>query len=245
VTPIERGSGVSLWRQIEQALEREIAGYPADQPFPTEAQLSRRFGVNRHTVRRAVAGLVQRGLLRVEQGRGTFVADHAIDYVVGTRTRFSENLLRQGVQPGRAFTRIEEVPASPEIAASLQLEPGAPVLELESVGTADGRPVSFSLTRLALERLPGIRDALGRKASITAALAESGIADYRRRSTRVIARPATEDERQVLRLLPHRPVLVTESIDVDARGRPILFGTARFAADRVQLVLETPDEMKA
>ena len=51
--------------------------------------LSERFGVNRHTVRRAISTLVEQGLLRVEQGRGTFVAEDVVEFVVGERTRFT------------------------------------------------------------------------------------------------------------------------------------------------------------
>ncbi|WP_293761837.1 GntR family transcriptional regulator, partial [uncultured Aquitalea sp.] len=81
---IERGSGVAVWRQIENTLAEEIAGgrLQAGERLPTELQLAERFGVNRHTIRRAVSTLVERGLLRVEQGRGTFVQDNAIDYAI-------------------------------------------------------------------------------------------------------------------------------------------------------------------
>jgi GntR family phosphonate transport system transcriptional regulator len=41
-----------------------------------------------------------------------------------------------------------------------------------------------------------------------------------------------------LRLNPGRPLLVVDSVDVSADGRPILTSHARFAADRVELVVE-------
>ena len=46
-----------------------------------------------------MAALASRGLVRIEQGRGTFVHDNAIDYVVGRRTRVEANL----VGANRAF----------------------------------------------------------------------------------------------------------------------------------------------
>ena len=49
------GRGVAQWRQIADTLRADIAGGtlgPGDQ-LPTEARLAARFGVNRHTVRRA------------------------------------------------------------------------------------------------------------------------------------------------------------------------------------------------
>jgi GntR family phosphonate transport system transcriptional regulator len=238
---IERRSGIALWHQIEERLAEEIdrGAYASDVALPTEAALSQRFGVNRHTIRRAIAGLANRGLLRVEQGRGMFLADHAIDYALGPRTRFSENLLQQGRQPAHEILRLIEVPAPPEAMRALGLTAHAATLLMEGVSSADGRPISLSTTYFPTARLPGIAAALRQHVSITAALGSIGFGDYRRRSTRVTARPASEEERQRLRLLEGRPLLVTESINVDQADRPITYGIARFAADRVQLVLET------
>src|SRR3546814_8669073 len=47
--------------------------------LPTEAELAARFRVNRHTLRRAIGGLVDRGLVRVEQGRGIFVRENVLE----------------------------------------------------------------------------------------------------------------------------------------------------------------------
>jgi GntR family phosphonate transport system transcriptional regulator len=64
---LARREGVALWRQIQQAIEREIAA-GAHKPgarLPTEAELAARFAVNRHTVRRAMEELEGRGLIRI------------------------------------------------------------------------------------------------------------------------------------------------------------------------------------
>src|ERR1700756_4005616 len=96
-TLLERGAGVAVWRQIEQILAKEIAasGFGDNGRLPSESELAKRFGVNRHTVRRAMLGLAAQGLVSVEQGRGTFVQPGAIDYTIGRRTRFTENLREQ------------------------------------------------------------------------------------------------------------------------------------------------------
>src|SRR5260370_38138540 len=82
-----REAGVALWRRIMRALESEIAAgtLPPGGRLPTEAQLSQRFDVNRHTVRRALEEMSRNGLVRVEQGRGSFVAEDLLDYTLGPR----------------------------------------------------------------------------------------------------------------------------------------------------------------
>ena len=99
--PLRRGGGVAVWQQIVTLLRAEIAGggHPPGTQLPTEAALARRYGVNRHTVRRAIAVLAEDGLLRVEQGRGTFVQPQFLDYEIGRRTRFSEIIARHRKEP--------------------------------------------------------------------------------------------------------------------------------------------------
>ncbi|BCT77605.1 GntR family transcriptional regulator [Sinomonas cyclohexanicum] len=58
----------------DELLDRIIAGeFPPDSSVPGELELSARHDVSRMTVREAVKTLAAQNILRVEQGRGTFV----------------------------------------------------------------------------------------------------------------------------------------------------------------------------
>ena len=240
VEGVERGSGVTLWRQIAERLSADLlsgALKPGDR-LPTELDLASRYAVNRHTVRRAVAALADQGYLRVEQGRGTFVAEHMLDYVLGRRTRFHANLRAQGREPGgRVFgQRIER--AEPTVARELQLRAGARVLVLEHVGEADGVPITYSTHYFPAERFNGLAELYAASSSITAALKALGVPDYTRQQTRLSARLPTEIEARHLNQAPARPLLQAEAINVDPEGRPIQFSITRFAGDRVQMLVE-------
>ena len=63
--------------------------------------------------------------------------------------------------------------------------------------------------------------------------------DYFRKLTRVTTRMPKREEADILRQPYNRPVLLTESIDVDGDDQPISFGTTVWAGDRIQLVFET------
>ena len=70
----ELAPGVTLWRRIADDLEQAIAlgTHAAGERLPGEVEIAARFGVNRHTVRRALAELTERGLVRAERGSGTW-----------------------------------------------------------------------------------------------------------------------------------------------------------------------------
>ena len=75
----------SLWSSIADTLRDEIAQgifRPADK-LPTEAALSARFGVNRHTVRHALAELAKAGTVHARRGAGVFVTAKPTDYQIG------------------------------------------------------------------------------------------------------------------------------------------------------------------
>jgi GntR family phosphonate transport system transcriptional regulator len=238
-TLLERGSGVAVWRQIAHRLEGDLrAGHlEAGARLPTEAELAARFTVNRHTVRRAIAELAARGLVRVEQGRGTFLQDLVIDYPLRRRTSFSANLMAQGREPAHDLLDVLETTADAEVAGRLGLWRGARVVYSTSIGLADGVPVSDGRSWFPSARFPGLAERLRQEQSISAVLASYGLADYRRQVTRVLARLPSAEEAARLKQPASEPVLVTEAIDVDLEGRAIRYGATCFAGARVQLTV--------
>lgn len=239
---VERRSGVALWRQIADQIRQGIgAGALAiEGRLPPEIDLSKRFGVNRHTVRSAIAALVQEGVLRAEQGRGTFVESRKrLSYPISTRTRFSTGL--EGQTRERKSNLIEHAvePASSRVAEALALTEGAGVIRLEGLSEADGRPISRATGWVDATRFKGFEKAYRKTGSITAAFKSFGIDDYLRRSTVVSARHADSSDLESMKLSPGAIVLVTLSTNVDMDGRPIQFTETRFAADRVELSVLT------
>jgi len=230
----------TIWQQIATTLRAEIAAGtpPPGGRLPSEAALAARFAVNRHTVRRALDALAREGLIQIAQGRGSFVAEDVLDYAIGPRTRFSEWIRRHNREPGGQVLRLIELPAEASVARGLGVAEGGPVILLERLGLADGRPVSLTTHHFPAALGPGLLDALRDWPGISAALAAIGIADYRRQVSRVTARAPTAEEAALLRIPRSRPLLVAENVNVDAAGRVVEFGLARYPTPRVQLVFE-------
>ncbi|UTF51108.1 phosphonate metabolism transcriptional regulator PhnF [Desulfomicrobium sp. ZS1] len=238
---LQRRNGVALWRQIQDWLEFKIkeGELPPGSKLPTELELAERFGVNRHTVRRALTLLAEKELIRTEQGSGSFVREQVIDYAVGARTRFHENLLRQERKPRGELVSSGVILATTEVARALELEKGEPVIVLETLGEADGVRICLASAHFPQARFPGLDDRFRETGSVTQALRHYGVMDYRRKSTHISSRLPTAREARMLRQPKTRPVLVTESINVDPREWPIEFCETRFASERVQFIIET------
>ena len=238
---IQRESGVALWRQIAASIEADIrAGrLRAGDRLPTEHVYAEQLGVNRHTVRRAVEILARDGWVKAERGRGTFVQDNVLDYKVGRRTRFSESLDRGPRESTRKLKAVRRLRAGTAIASALGLKANDRIEQVELVGFADEHPISYAKHSFCVKRFRGIGKVFEELGTISGALAQLGIIDYRRGSTRVISRLCKDEEQMFLKITAGRPVLVTESVNIDLSGNPVEYGYTVFPADRVQLVLDS------
>lgn len=234
------GNKTPLWAAIARALREDIAEgrYVPGDKLPTEARLSERFGVNRHTVRHALSVLVDEKLVRTRRGAGAFVAARPTDYPIGKRVRFTENLRRAGRMPGREVQGMEIRAASHEEASLLDVTPGSQILASHGRSLADNQPLSMSESIYPLERLPGLPDALAENKGVTYALRSVGVPDYTRASTRITAVLATATQAVQLQVQEGAPLLKTTALNVDVDGRPVEFGRSWWAGDRIALTLE-------
>ena len=238
--PIRRTDGRSLWRQILEQLRQDIDSgtCPPGSRLPTEAELSARFGVNRHTVRRALEELTRTGLIRVEQGRGAFVSEDVLEYMVEARTRFTEWVRKHNKEPSGRVLQLVETTANATVAAGLGIAPDDPVILLERLGLADDRPVSLTSHFFSARRFPTLLAGLRVTPRITEALNSAGVLDYLRLSTRVTARLPQPREIDLLKMPRNRPVLVIENTNVDRDGTVVEFAIGCYPTPRVQIVFE-------
>jgi GntR family phosphonate transport system transcriptional regulator len=228
-----------LWTSIRDHLSEEIARghYAPGDRLPTETQLSDRFGVNRHTVRRALADLAQAGTVHARRGAGVYVRHRPTAYPLGRRVRFHQNLLAAGRVPEKRILLLETRGANADEAQALGLETGTQVHVYEGLSLADGAPLALFRSVFPADRFPRMLDALRDSQSVTAGFAAHGLADYIRASTEITAKPATPTLAAQLQLPAGAAILRTVAVNVDAAGRPVEFGRTWFAGDRVALTL--------
>ncbi|OJF91317.1 phosphonate metabolism transcriptional regulator PhnF [Pararhizobium antarcticum] len=239
---VERQIGVALWRQIADRIRLSISNgdYDATGMAPPETVLAAQFGVNRHTVRSALASLADEGLVTAVQGRGTMITrKERLNFPISRRTRFSQGLGNQARDLEARLLDHAQMPATREIADALGLAPGAPCIRLDLLSSADGRGVSCSTSYFSAERFPQIAAHFATLGSITRSFAASGLDDYVRASTEIVARHADANELVLLKLSPGAIVIEAQAINADLQGRPVQYSRTRFAADRVKLTIET------
>jgi GntR family transcriptional regulator len=145
-------SASTLYARIEEAIAADIAQgeyRPGDQ-LPPEDVLLQRFQVSRITVRRAIQNLVNRGLLEIRRGLGTFVLAPRIEAELVKLTGFVEDMDAAGRKASAQVIAQKVVSATARVAERLRLTKGTKVMQIQRVRLADGLPISFDNTYLPL-----------------------------------------------------------------------------------------------
>lgn len=229
-----------IYLQIADELRRNIqeSVFKVGDRLPTEAELSERFGVNRHTLRRAIEVLRKEGMIDVERGRGTFVTAAPITVSIGKRVRFNEALKSQSLTPTWQVLRIVELKADAKLSTRLTIEVGAPVILFERLGLIDSIPISISSSHFPSQRFPGLAKHCETYCSISKLLQNEYGCDHIRRCTKLSARLAQSNDARLLKMPANGAILLSESINIDQAGLVVEYGITRFRGDRMELVLE-------
>ncbi|BAZ89904.1 transcriptional regulator [Raphidiopsis curvata NIES-932] len=236
---------IPIYIQIADQLREKLLQRVFDpgEQLPTETILAQQFRVNRHTIRQAIGLLRNEGWLRVERGRGTFVAARTIRYSIGKRVRYNQTLKTQGWQVRFELLRILEVSADLAISRGLEISCGDKVALVERLGFANGEPICvcsgyFPLTRFPDFFEPSHLQILETEKSISRFLYLVYGCDHIRRSTAVSARLVQPQDAILLQFSDNQPILLAESVNVDEGGNVIEYGVTRFRGDRMELFFE-------
>jgi GntR family transcriptional regulator len=116
--------------------------------LPTEAELCEMLNVSRTVVREALRVLEDEGLVARRHGVGTFVRNHPILKNLNFNFGITEMIESAGFKPGTSHFAIHKESADEEKAEQLRVDLGTPLVTIERVRTADGRPVVYSLDTL-------------------------------------------------------------------------------------------------
>lgn len=147
---------IPRYYQLKEILEARIQSgeFKSGDQFSTDEQLCQEYSLSRGTVRRAVDMLIDAGLLRREQGRGTFVSSPQLAPVFFRLSNFDEEMKGQGRKPSTKLLNLRELQANEEIAQNLQIPVGEKVIEIIRLRYADDTPAAYETRYLSVKTCP-------------------------------------------------------------------------------------------
>lgn len=236
VGPLRKDEPTPLYLQLQKGLRDAIENrvVQAEAAIPTERDLAEEFAISRITVRKAIDGLVDEGLLSRRRGAGTFVVAPRVEKNFSRLTSFSEDMIARGRRPHSAWVSKSEGAVTPEEALSLGLSPGASVYRFHRVRYADGLPMALEYSTVpgyCLESLDAV------DASLYEALEQAGHLPVRALQ-RLRAINFSAEQAEALDVAPGDAGLFIERRGFLVDGRNAEFTQSFYRGDAYDLVAE-------
>lgn len=227
-----------LYLRLQSAIREAVSAgaLSAGDALPPERELASELGISRVTVRKALAGLVEAGLLTQRRGSGTYVAQapHKVEQPLSRLTSFTEDMRARGYVPSvRVLDCTVSLP-TPAEAMTLGLKIGDKVARLNRLRLADGVPMALERASVPAVFLP---DPSIVESSLYRVL-EAGGARPVRGLQRLRAAILGEAEAKLLDVPVGSPALDIDRIAYLADGRAVEFTRSFYRGDAYDFVAE-------
>ncbi len=197
--------------------------YAACGRLPRESVLAEKLGISRTQLRDILASLEREGFITRRHGVGTLINRHVLN--VQTRmdieVEFLDMIRQSGKEPAVAYVRVMDAQADEAIADRLQLAPGAPIVRVARLVTADGVPAIYCEDVVDKARVRGSATLRDYKLPIFHFLRQfCGVTPYLD-LTDVHPARADAELAEVFNVPMGTPLLYMDEVDYDIDGAPV------------------------
>ena len=235
IRPLDASSSQPLYQQLQRSLREAIENrvLAPDDALPAERQIATELAISRITVRKAIDGLVEEGLLVRRPGSGNFI-NTRIEKNFAKLTSFSEDMRSRGRTPRSVWLKRSTGTVTPEEALRLRLSPGAAVYRFNRIRYADGITMALELSTIPGYCLPS-PDVV--KDSLYEALEAAGNLPVRALQ-RLRAIAFTPEQAEALEVEAGQPGLFIERRGFLADGRAAEYTQSHYRGDAYDVVAE-------
>jgi GntR family transcriptional regulator len=223
-----------LYAQVAERIASDIdaGGLQPGDRIASEPELVRHFRISRSTAGKAVEVLERAGVVRREQGRGTFVQRPPLLHRQPQLGSFSAHVRAQGHEPAQRLVLLGDGAQDP---LATWFPPGSPLLRIVRVRLVDDEPVGVHRTVLLgpeAARAGVSPETLGDAgASLYELLERAGI-EIADAEEHLQAIAADEEDAALLAVAPRTPLMRVLRVSRDAEGRQLEVVDARYVGER-------------
>ena len=230
-----------LYLQIQDDIRQSIRlkEYKASDQVPNEDQLCVKYGVSRVTVRRAIQGLVDAGILEKHHGKGTFVAVPKSTIKVDYHGGFSSQIEGEEHLPLRRILDKACLPADAKQAAMLNINLGDWIIYVKRLMIEDDLPIAIDELCVSERQFPEIINLLEDNVSFYGLLEEQYHIKFGESEYTLDVSTAKSDEACMLLCATGDPMFILYKRLFDAAGRPIHYSKSILRGDRITYCFKT------
>lgn len=234
---LDGASPTPLYVQLQKVIQTWLGDgkLKPDEALPSERDLAKQLGISRVTVRKAIAGLVEKSILVQRWGSGTFIAPATrVEQPLSRLSSFTDDMLARGLTPGARVLERSSGPSSPAESMALGLSPGDAVSRLKRLRLAADTPMAIEHAVVPARFLP---DPDIVEHSLYSALNARGFIP-RRALQRLHAVLLNAEQAHLLEVAAGSPALYIERRSFLENGEPVEFTASYYRGDAYDFVAE-------
>lgn len=231
---------VPFYHQLRVLLKEKIESgeWMSGDKIPSENDLINQYEVSRNTVIKALDELVQDGILRRIQGKGTFVSRPKLEQSLTGFYSFSKVIETKGMAPKDFIISIEDQTASLSVAKHLKIAENDEVIQLKRLRCANSEPIILETSYMPKSIIYSLSKEKIEKTSLY---------DHIQKEYGIIVKSAKEIfepvlirdyESNYLEVEEGAPALLLDRIAYDIEGKPIEFCRSIVRGDRCRFYTE-------
>jgi GntR family transcriptional regulator len=235
-----------LYHQIKQDIKEKIETnvWKVGDKLPNEVDLAHDYGVSRLTVRNAITQLVQEGLVKRQQGRGTFVTLPRLESKPQRVTSFFIEMKSKGFDPTSIVLDLKVINCDSITASHLDLKQWEKVVKLQRLRIVNGEPIAYQTNYIREKFVPGITDINFERQSLQKCLEDKYGLVQSHAIEKIRAQGCDEETAKFLNLKPGDPILYVERIVLLMDETPLLLAHTLFNGERYTYVASLFSSLK-
>lgn len=237
--PLQVDSSLPLYEQLMHYLRTAIltGEYPRGTKLPPELKLCKLFSISRITARRAIAELVNEGLLERRQGKGTYVAYQKVNIHVMSLDAFSGlSAIREVGVSVRILGKMQRNATNKE-ARLLHLATGAPIYELTRQFELNEVPLCLERAVYDANRYPDLLNKIDENTAPHEILATDYGTENARAVKEIEISPARPEEADSLQCKVGEMLYLVTEVVYDAMNHPNYFTINLIRTEQIKLTM--------
>jgi DNA-binding GntR family transcriptional regulator len=214
--------------------------YPTSSKLPSENIFAKEFNVNRHTIRKALQVLKDKGLIYSKKGKGNFISNIKVPYSISDKSSYTSKILDLGYEPKTKLLSVDIIEPNDEISNALDLNKNLKVIELKLLRFVNDLPISISYSYFDAFLYSEIIKHLDIEPfSLYKILKKSYPSlEITKQYTVFEAINSTKDLSELLLMPKDISVLSASTLSKDQNGNLIEYGTSYFRGDTCKIKID-------
>lgn len=235
---VDKASPIPIYYQIQGHIRGKIKTneWAEGETIPSERLLSEEFGVSRMTVRQAIQGLVDEGILTRKRGSGTYVSKEKVEQPLYGVTSFTTLMEQRGMQASsRLISFAKRMPDSKE-AEKLQISETDDVFHIERIRLGDDLPIAIETAVVPCSIAEGLTEEAIQKSLYEFIEMKLG-QNFGEGKQSIEAISASEKTAELIDVPVGSPILHIERITTLKNGVPFEYVRSQYAGNRFKFYL--------